>query len=120
MKSANSIDQYISKAPEEVQEKLIRLREILLQTAPDAEEVISYGMPAIKWNGKVLVYFAFNKAHIGFYPTAKPIVVFKKDLLKFKTSKGAIQFPLDKRLPVMLIRKIVKYRMNDVKLNNAR
>lgn len=69
-------------------------------------------MPAFRQN-KVLVYFAAAKNHIGFYPTSKPIVVFKDELKKYKTSKGAIQFPMDEKIPLGLVTKIVKYRVNE-------
>ena len=81
----------------------------ILQAAPKAEEVISYNMPAFKYNG-ILVWFSGYKNHIGFYPSSTPIEIFKNDLKKYKTSKGAIQFPLDKPLPLALITKIVKFR----------
>jgi len=75
-------------------------------------EVISYGMPAYKANG-VLVYFAANKQHIGFYPTASPIVVFKDELTNYKTSKGTIQFPIKSGIPAALVKKIVEYRVQE-------
>jgi uncharacterized protein YdhG (YjbR/CyaY superfamily) len=72
-------------------------------------------MPAFKMN-KVLVYFAVGKKHIGFYPTPTPIKFFSKELESFKTSKGAIQFQLDKKVPLTLISKIVKYRVKTWKI----
>ena len=78
--------------------------------ATTAEEVISYNMPAFKQNG-ILVWFAGNKNHIGFYPSSTSIKLFKEQLTKYKTSKGAIQFPIDKPLPLALITKIVKFRI---------
>jgi uncharacterized protein YdhG (YjbR/CyaY superfamily) len=107
------IDEYHASFPKNIQKLLQQLRLIITQAAPEATEVISYGMPAFKHHN-VLVYYAAHKEHIGFYPTSKPIVVFKKELAKYKTSKGAIQFPLDKPLPVSLIKKIIKFRVNDV------
>ncbi len=79
---------------------------------PNAEEVISYQIPAFKQHS-VLVYFAAFKDHIGFFPTSKPIEVFKKELKSFKTSKGTIQFPLDENMPLGLIAKITKFRVKD-------
>jgi uncharacterized protein YdhG (YjbR/CyaY superfamily) len=70
-------------------------------------------MPAYKLNGKALVYFAAYAKHVGFYPTASPMVVFAEELRKYKTSKGAIQFPLDKKIPAALVKKIVKYRIQE-------
>lgn len=106
----NLIDEYHQAYPKEIQEILQQLRQAILQAAPKATETISYGMPAFKLN-KVLVYYAVYKNHIGFYPTPKPIVHFKEDLISFKTSKGAIQFPINQKLPLALIKKIVKFRV---------
>lgn len=110
MKQTISIDQHISQFPKETQQLLELLRMTILQAAPKAEEVISYNMPAFKYKG-VLVWFAGYKNHIGFYPSASPIEIFKNNLKEYKTSKGAIQFPLDKPLPLKLITKIVKLRI---------
>ena len=110
MKKTISIDQHIAVFPKETQQLLELLRMTIRKAAPKAEEVISYNMPAFKYNG-MLVWFAGYKNHIGFYPSSTPIVVFKDQLKKYKTSKGAIQFPLDKPLPLALITKIVKFRI---------
>lgn len=108
--SIENIDQYISNCPLEFQPKLQELRSIILKAAPKATEKISYGMPAFH-QYENLVYFAINKNHIGLYPHAEPIVVFKEELKKYKTSKGAIQIPLTENLPKALITKIVKFRL---------
>lgn len=108
----NSVDEYIAAQPENTKALLQEIRQIIKQAAPAASEVISYGMPAYKQHG-VLVYFAANKQHIGFYPTASPIVVFADELTAYKTSKGAIQFPLKTGIPEELVEKIVKYRINE-------
>jgi len=105
-----TVEEYFAAAPAHALDLLNKMRTIVTQAAPNAEEVISYSMPAIK-QGKVLVYYAANNNHIGLYPTASPIIAFKKELLPYKTSKGAIQFPLDKPLPQKLIRDIVKFRL---------
>lgn len=110
MKAATDIDSYIAGFPEEVQTKMQELRAIIHKAAPHANEVISYAMPAFKQN-KVLVYFAAYKQHIGFYPTSQPMVVFEKELSGYKTSKGAVQFPLDKPLPKDLVTRMVKFRV---------
>lgn len=107
------IDEYHALQPEEYRQVLEELRKAIKQAAPLATETISYGMPAFKQN-KVLVYYALNKHHIGFYPTPSPIMHFKKELEKYNTSKGAIQFPLDKKLPLNLIKKIVQFRINEI------
>ena len=109
IKDANS---YIAIQPEATRLVLEQLRQIIKAIVPEAEEVISYQMPAFKQNG-ILVWYAGYKKHVGFYPSSKPIEVFKDELLVYKTSKGAIQFPLDKLLPVELITKIVNFRVNE-------
>lgn len=107
-----TIDEYISTYPKEIQLLLKNLRSIIKKAAPDSKEKISYNMPAFEQSG-VLVYFAACKHHIGFYPTANPINVFKEELTPYKTSKGDIQLPIDKPLPVKLITKIVKFRIDE-------
>lgn len=107
-----SVDEYFSALPEHMQRILEKLRTTIKQAAPAAKEVISYNMPAFKLNG-VLVYYAAHKEHIGFYPTASPIVAFKKELDAYKCSKGAIQFPAGEPLPVDLIARIVKFRVSE-------
>ena len=109
----STIDEYIAAQDKERQLVLQQFRKIIKAAAPKAEEIISYGMPAFK-QGSVLVYFAAGKNHYGFYPTSKPIEIFKNKLKQYKTSKGAIQFPADKPLPEKLITEIVKYRLKEV------
>jgi len=106
------IDEYIASQPANIQEILEQLRQAIKQAAPYAKETIGYGMPAFRQNN-ILVYYALNKDYIGFYPTPSPIIHFKKELEKYKTSKGAIQFPIDKPLPLTLIEKIVKFRIEE-------
>ncbi|MDE3144668.1 MAG: DUF1801 domain-containing protein, partial [Bacteroidota bacterium] len=101
-----------------IQERLEQLRQTIKTAAPLALEVISYGMPAYKLNG-MLVYFAAHKNHIGLYPMASGIEAFKSQLTKFETSKGTVQFPNDKPLPISLIKKIVKYRAQE-NINKAK
>ena len=107
-----TVDEYFAAFPPAMQDVLGEMRAIIGSAAPDARELISYNMPAFKLN-VVLVYYAANKEHIGFYPTAAPIQVFKDELAEYKTSKGAIQFPLDKPIPRALVKKIVKYRVRE-------
>ena len=104
------INQYHSLFSADIQKKLEQLRQAIKQAAPQATETISYGMPAFKQN-RVLVYYAVHTWHIGFYPTANPIVQFKDELAKYKTSKGAIQFPIGQPLPLALVKKIVMFRV---------
>jgi uncharacterized protein YdhG (YjbR/CyaY superfamily) len=112
MKKSNEIDKYIAGFPPEIQERMEQVRETIRKAAPIAEEVISYKMPAYKLNG-VLVYFAGYKNHIGFYPTSSGIRNFEEELTDYQWSKGAIQFPHDKKLPHKLIEKIVKFRVKE-------
>lgn len=107
---ATTIDEYIADFPPETQERMQLLRATIKATAPEAVEVISYGMPAFKWNG-ILVYFAGYKNHIGFYATPTANSEFKKDLSVYKIGKGSIQFPLDQPLPLELVTRIVEYRL---------
>lgn len=109
-KKINSVDEYIASYPPDVQELLQTMRSLIRQAAPQATELMSYNMPAYKQH-RVLVYFAANKNHIGFYPTSSITTIFKDELIAYKTSKGAIQFPKDKPIPRTLVKKIVKYRV---------
>ena len=122
MKSSNNtfsgVEEYISKFPKDVQKILQQIRATIKKAAPKAIEVISYGMPAFK-QIKVLVYFGAGKNHIGFYPTPNAIICFSKELATYKTSKGAIQFPLDKKIPLTLISRITQFRIKeDLELKN--
>ncbi len=105
-----TIDAYHASFTTDVRNILDQMRSAIKQAAPNAEETISYNMPAFKMN-KILVYYAAYKNHIGFYPTPSPINALKDELSKYKVSKGAIQFPIDKSLPLTLIKKIVKLRV---------
>lgn len=106
------IDGYIAAFPVNIQHILEELRSTIKKAAPAAEEKISYQMPAFEFKG-ILVYFAAHKNHIGFYPTSSGVEVFKKELSGYNYSKGAIQFPLDKPLPLSLITKIVNFRVKE-------
>jgi len=109
-----TIDEYIQLQEKEKQAGLIQLWTIIKKAAPKATEGISYQMPVLKQEG-VLVYFSAAKNHYGFYPTAKPIEVFKKqlDALGLIYSKGAIQLPINKPFPIKLIQEIVKFRIQE-------
>ncbi len=107
-----TIDEYIKEWPDDIQRLLQQMRQTIKKAAPEAKEVISYGMPAFKGK-RVLVYFAAHKSHIGFYPTASGIANFSKELAAFESSKGAVQFPLDKPLPLDLVEKITKFRVKE-------
>jgi len=105
----NSVESYIATFPPETQKLLEQLRAIIKLEAPEAEEKISYDMPGYKLNG-MLVYFAGYTKHIGFYPGVACIVAFKEKLLVFKTSKGTVQFPINKPLPLELIAEMVRFK----------
>lgn len=107
-----NVDAYIAAQPEQAAKKLEQLRQLIKTTAPKAEELISYGMPAYKYHG-MLVYFAAWANHYGFYPgDSKTITeLFEDELKAYDVSKGTIRFMYDKPMPVGLIKKIVKERM---------
>jgi uncharacterized protein YdhG (YjbR/CyaY superfamily) len=117
-KDYDSIDEYITTFPKEVQEILKKLRSVIKEAAPDAEEKISYRMPTFAQRGN-LVHFAACKKHIGFYPTPSGIQAFKNELSAFKGARGSIQFPIDKPLPYQLIGNIVMFRVAE-NLKNAK
>ncbi len=108
-----TIDEYIGIFPKDVQSILEKIRQAIRKAAPEAVEAISYQMPTFKLNGRYLVYFAAWKNHIGFYPIPSAIKAFKKELSTYEVAKDSIKFPIDKPLPLPLIRKIVKYRVKE-------
>lgn len=108
--STNSIDAYIAACPDQIRETLIELRNTIRKAAPLAEEKISYQMPAFAQKG-ILVYFAAQKEHIGFYPTSSGVEAFKKELSDYSISKGVVRFPYGKPLPLKLISEIVRFRV---------
>ena len=108
-----TIDEYIAAFPKNVQDILQELRQVIRESAPKVEETISYGIPTFDLGGRHLVHFAAYKNHVGFYPTSSGIKAFKKELSPFETSKGTVQFPLDKPIPFDLVKKIVKFRVKE-------
>src|SRR5665647_590449 len=112
MTKPTNVDEYISGFPKDIQKILEQLRVTITVAAPQATEVISYGMPAFKMNG-MLAWFAAHTNHIGFYPGASGINAFQKELSIYKWAKGSVQFPFDKPLPLKLITKIIKFRVNE-------
>lgn len=112
-KKFKSVDEYHAQFDAASRKLLDEMRNTIKQAAPKAAEVISYNMPAFSQENGVLVYYAGYKNHIGFYPTSSPIKVFKSELKKYKTSKGAIQFPTDENIPKGLVKEIVKYRIKE-------
>jgi len=111
IKPAN-IEEYIEGAPVETQDKLLQLHETIRSCAPRAAEALKWRMPAYSYQ-KILVTWAVFRHHIGFYPMPSAIKAFDKDLIKYKTAQGSVQFPLDQKLPVPLIKKIVKFRVKE-------
>jgi len=114
-----TVEEYLANVPLRAGRILKEVRKTIKLAAPGAEEIISYSMPAFKQNG-ILVWYGAHKEHIGLYPKAKAIEVFKKELAKYKCSKGAIQFPIDKPIPHGLITKIVKFRVRENLKNSPR
>jgi uncharacterized protein YdhG (YjbR/CyaY superfamily) len=113
----STVDDYILRFPLEVQEILEQVRVAVRKAAPEAEEIISYAMPAFRYKKTNLVYFAGFKQHIGFYALPSGNDAFKKELSNYKVGKGSIQFPLDKPIPLDLIKRIVQFRIEEVDEN---
>ena len=117
-KTWKDVDSYIASFPSEVQAKLQAIRTLIKRVTPEAEEHISYGMPAYKLHGKPLVYFAAFKKHIGFYATPTGHEAFAKDLSVYKQGKGSVQLPLEDHLPLELIERIVLFRKKEQDTKN--
>jgi uncharacterized protein YdhG (YjbR/CyaY superfamily) len=107
-----NIAEYIDAAPKEAQKKLREMLACIRKAAPDATESLKWGMPAYSYR-RILVTFKAFKHHIGFYPTPSAVKAFEKELAEFKTASASIQFPLDKPLPLTLIRKITAFRVKE-------
>jgi uncharacterized protein YdhG (YjbR/CyaY superfamily) len=105
-----TVDAYIASAPKDVQSKLKELRAVIKKTAPNAAERISYGMPYYHYKGR-LAYFSFWKAHIGLYLPTPTVAEHASDLADYETTKATIRFPLDRKLPASLVKKLIKARM---------
>lgn len=117
--SYNSIDEYIEQFPADIQIVLQEIRSVFKEAAPDATEKISYQMPTFFLKGN-LVHFAAFKTHVGFYPVPSGIEKFKEELSQYKGGKGSVQFPLDKPMPLDLIRRIVLFRVEENLANAER
>ena len=113
MQKPNSIDEYIAIQPEDVRPLLQRIREVIHAAAPEATEKISWQMPTF-WQTENLIHFAAHKKHIGLYPGGEATSEFAERLTGYKTSKGAIQFPLGKPIDYELITDIVRWRVKQV------
>jgi len=107
-----SIDDYIAAAPSKAQKKLREIRSCIRKAAPGAVEGLKWSMPSFSYK-RILVMFALHKTHIGFYPTPSAVKAFEKELSKFAFGRGSVQFPLEKPLPLPLIRKITSFRVKE-------
>jgi uncharacterized protein YdhG (YjbR/CyaY superfamily) len=114
-----TIEAYIAAYPETVQQYLKQMHETIKRAAPDAEQLINYGVPTFRLKKKNLVSFGAAKAHIGFYPTPEAIEAFKVQLSAYKGAKGSVQFPYDQPLPLDLVSEIVKHRVETVSAKKA-
>lgn len=110
--TAASVDEYIDQFSTDIQNALAQLRTTIRAVAPEAEETISYGMPAYKWHGS-LVYFGVTNTHIGFYPTSTGIAAFADRLTAYDCSKGTVRFPFGQPLPLELIAEIVRFKLEE-------
>jgi len=110
--SAPDVDTYITQFPHEVQSRLQAVRHLIFNTVPDAVESISYGMPAYKFNKKVLVYFAAYERHLGFYATPEGQAHFAIELAGYKQGRGSVQFPHNKPLTLDLMKAIIEFKLH--------
>ncbi len=113
MKNYKNIDEYIRNYPENVQKILQAIRNLIAKEIPAGVEVIKYGIPTFRLNGKNLIHFGGYKSHIGFYPAPRAIEKFKDELAEYEGGKGTVQFPLDKPIPYDLIKRIVQFRVTE-------
>jgi uncharacterized protein YdhG (YjbR/CyaY superfamily) len=113
MLQAKSVDQYIRSFPKSTQKLLRQMRRTIRDAAPEAEETIKYGIPTFYLHGN-LVHFGGFENHVSFFPTSLPMKVFKAELSQYETSTGTVRFPIDRPLPLSLIRKIVRSRVGQV------
>jgi uncharacterized protein YdhG (YjbR/CyaY superfamily) len=116
---AEDIDSYIAEFPDDIQKRLEQVRATIRKAAPKAEEAIKYAIPTFVLNGN-LVHFAAFKNHIGFYPAPTGMKAFKEALAPYKQGKGSVQFPLDKPMPLALITRIVKMRVEENQLKKTK
>jgi uncharacterized protein YdhG (YjbR/CyaY superfamily) len=114
-----TVDEYINSAPKEARERLLEIRSILKEVAPNAKETLKWGTPVFEEKRILFAYAAF-KSHLNFMPTHSSIEPFREELAGYTTGKDTIQFPYNKPLPEALIRKIAAYRARDVRENDAR
>jgi uncharacterized protein YdhG (YjbR/CyaY superfamily) len=114
-KKYRTIEEYIALLPKEVRESMEKLRLVIKESAPEAEQKISYGLPTFDLKGKHLVFFGAFKKHISLYPVSSGMInAFKSELPQFQTSTGTLQFPLDKPIPYDLVKRIVELRVKEI------
>ncbi len=111
---AMTVTTYITQFESDIRGRLAAMRKVITDIAPEAVESFSYGMPAYKLRGKPLVYFAGFPHHIGFYATPNGHESFKKEFAPYKQGKGSVQFPLDQPLPLELVKKVVRFRVQQL------
>ena len=116
-KKPESVDEYILQQPEKIRKRLEELRVVIKKAAPNAEEKISYGMPAYTYKG-MLIYFAGHTNHISLYPYPSAMEAFKKEIADYRTSKGTMQFRHSDKIPLKLIAEIVKFRVRENELKD--
>jgi uncharacterized protein YdhG (YjbR/CyaY superfamily) len=114
-----TVTQYIAAAPKEARGKLRELRALIAEAAPGSTQSLKWGMPAFSYE-RILVTFAAFKRHIGFFPTPSTVRAFRRELARFKTSSATIQLPLDVPLPQALLRRIVKFRVREIRSRDAK
>ena len=112
MPAPDNVDEYLALFPQEIRQRMESVRQAIREAAPQAAEVISYSMPGYKWH-RLLVWFAGYQGHVGFYPGASGIMAFKEELTEYKHAKGSVQFPHNKPLPLDLIKRMVKFRVEE-------
>ncbi len=115
MKAYKTIDEYIVSFPPDIQEKLQRIRAVIRNAAPDAEEAIRYGIPTFRLNGSNLVHFAAFKDHLSFFPTSSGVAKFQRELSSYKLSRGTIQLPLSEPVPYDLVERITRFRIEETR-----
>ena len=111
-KKPTTVSEYIADSDKEVRTKLKQIRSCILSAAPKAVESLKWGIPAVSYHRILVTYAGFQK-HIGFYPTPSVMKAFAKELSKYKTGMGSVQFPLDKPLPLALVKKMTQYRVKE-------
>lgn len=109
-----TVDEYIAQFPTSVQDRLVVIRALIHEQAPEAVESMAYGMPAYKMNGKPLIYFAGYANHVGLYATPAGHTAFEKEFTQYKQGKGSVQFPHNQPLPAELISRVVRFRVNEL------